>query len=90
VQISAVPGITVFLPGIIIADWSLNRPFVDGFQALAQKWEEYEKKDLNPGLHRCQCGIFSQINILSKAVSIALILSCLGFFNPEEFCFCGS
>ena len=45
---------------------STYRPFVDGFQALAQKWEEYEKKDLNPGLHRCQCGIFSQINILSK------------------------
>ena len=59
---------------------STYRPFVDGFQALAQKWEEYEKKDLNPGLHRCQCGIFSQINILSKAVEIGIILSIVGFY----------
>ena len=59
---------------------STYRPFVDGFQALAQKWEEYEKKDLNPGLHRCQCGIFSQINILSKAVEIGIILSIVDFY----------
>ena len=58
---------------------STYRPIVDGFQALAQKWEEYEKKDLNPGLHRCQCGIFSQINILSKAIETGIILSIADF-----------